>query len=225
MTFAALRPGAMVTPDPGWLPAPQRAEFRDRPHGPDLIGQEGAVLVGAVHGADDAPLVIERRLDRASDDAVAQARQEVLGQHVDHGVGVSLLDVVPMGAADTSARVPSHAIGNEMNNELHQRLARRRPARIETRLVDGADHRPARQKPGAGVRESLGEIVERRTADMDVSSLVGRGAGAIGHGCVEREVDAEEGLPPIVALDLAGNRLADLCFAEEIESEVARIDI
>jgi hypothetical protein len=126
---------------------------------PDLIGQEGAVLMGAMHGADDAALVNERRLDRAGDDAVAQARQEMLGQHVDQGIGVSVLDVVPMGAADAPARVPGHAIGHEVNDELHQRLAGRRAARIETSLVDGADHRPARQKPGARLRESLGEVV------------------------------------------------------------------
>jgi len=123
------------------------------------------------------------------------------------------------------ARVPGHAIGHEVNDELHQRLAVRHPARIETGLVDGADHRPARQKPGARAREGLGEVVERRTADMDVACLIGRGTGAIRHRTIEREVDAEEGLPPIVALDLAGNCLADLRFAQEIESEVAGIDI
>ena len=60
---------------------------------------------------------------------------------------------------------------------------------------------------------------------MDVSCLVCIRSRAVGHRAVEREIDAEEGLAPIVALDLADDALAQLRLAKEIEREMARIDI
>src|SRR5262249_57942583 len=109
--------------------------------------------------------------------------------------------------------------------ELHQAFARRRPARIEPRLVDGADHRAPRQKPGAGFSKRLGEVVERRAADMDIAGSIGVLTCAIRHRAVERDVNPEKGLAPIVALDLAGDGLADLRLAEQVERKMTRIDI
>jgi hypothetical protein len=44
------------------------------------------MLVRAVHRANDAALIVEWRLHRARDDAVAQAGQILLAEHVDHRV-------------------------------------------------------------------------------------------------------------------------------------------
>ena len=61
--------------------------------------------------------------------------------------------------------------------------------------------------------------------DMNVPGLVRFSPGAIGHRAIEREIDAEKGLAPIVALDLAGDALAHLRLAKKIEREMERIDI
>jgi hypothetical protein len=130
-----------------------------------------------------------------------------------------------MRAADAPRSVASHAIWHEMHHELHQAFAIRRPARIEPSLVDGADHWALWQEPGAGLGEGLYKTVERRSADMDVPSLVGADTGAVGHRAIEREIDTEERLAPSVALDLVGNAFADLRLAKKIEHEMAGIDI
>ena len=45
----------------GYGSASGRNQTGDRPHGADLIGQEGTMLVRAVHRANDAALIVEWR--------------------------------------------------------------------------------------------------------------------------------------------------------------------